>query len=170
MGVAALGSNTSSSLGSVSVLSTDGSSVVVSSLPACLLPVVPVSLGSPLASLGAVKSAVDVSLGSPLASLGLVKSAVDVSLGSPLASVGGKVSTSICAGVSANVAPFSVTCTFPLGSVCITSASLVSPFLFLYVILSPAFTLGATNVCGETSKSVLISLGSLIVSGTRVAS
>ena len=151
MGVAALGSNTSSSLGSVSVLSTDGSLVVVSSLPACPPPVVPVSLGSPLASLG------------------LVKSVVDVSLGSPLASVGGEVASAICAGVSANVAPLSVTCTFPLGSVCITSASLVSPFLFLYVILSPAFTSGATNVCGETSKSVLISPGSLIVSDDCVA-
>ena len=169
MGVAALGSNTSSSLGSVSVLSTDGSLVVVSSLPACPPPVVPVSLGSPLASLGLVKSVVDVSLGSPLASLGAVKSAVDVSLGSPLASVGGEVASAICAGVSANVAPLSVTCTFPLGSVCITSASLVSPFLFLYVILSPAFTSGATNVCGETSKSVLISPGSLIVSDDCVA-
>ena len=151
MGVAALGSNTSSSLGSVSVLSTDGSLVVVSSLPACPPPVVPVSLGSPLASLG------------------LVKSVVDVSLGSPLASVGSEVASAICAGVSANVAPLSVTCTFPLGSVCITSASLVSPFLFLYVILSPAFTSGATNVCGETSKSVLISPGSLIVSDDCVA-
>ena len=109
------------------------------------------------------------SLGSPLASVGAVKSAVDVSLGSPLASVGGEVAAAICAGVSANVAPFSVTCTFPLGSVCITSASLVSPFLFLYVILSPAFTSGATNVCGATSKSVLISPGSLIVSGACVA-
>ena len=46
---------------------------------------VDVSLGSPLASVGVVKSVVDVSLGSPLASVGVVKSVVDVSLGSPLA-------------------------------------------------------------------------------------
>ena len=58
-----------------------------------------------------------------------------------------------CSGVRAYVAPLSVTCILPFGSVCTTSASLVSPLLFVYVTVSPLSYVGATGAVVSTSTS-----------------